>query len=100
MQVITGQNTGMLKYTTVKVLKLQFPSLVHNVGAGHAGLPYRPTVRSLRFGRVFQGEWDLYERVWNRQEERAEAAIQSSRSWFRASSVIKLNKNQLDAHLV
>jgi hypothetical protein len=23
----------------------------------------------------------------------------SSRSWFRASSIIKLNKNQLDAHL-
>jgi hypothetical protein len=25
--------------------------------------------------------------------------IRSSRSWFRASSIIKLNKNQLDAHL-
>jgi hypothetical protein len=25
--------------------------------------------------------------------------IQSSRSWFRASSIIKLNKNQPDAHL-
>jgi hypothetical protein len=24
---------------------------------------------------------------------------QSSRSWFRASSITKLNKNQLDAHL-
>jgi hypothetical protein len=23
----------------------------------------------LCFGRVFQGQWDLHERVWNRQEE-------------------------------
>jgi len=69
MQVITCQNTGMLSYTTVKVMKLQFASLLYNVGAGHTGLPYRFTVPSLCSSRVFQGEWDVLERVWNRHEE-------------------------------
>jgi len=69
MQVITCQNTGMLDHTTVELMKLQFASLLHNVGAGHASLPYRSTVPSLCCSKVFQGEWDLHERVWNRQEE-------------------------------
>ena len=49
--------------------KLWNYSFLHNGGAGHAGLPYRSTVPSLCSSRVFQGEWDLHERVWNRHEE-------------------------------
>jgi hypothetical protein len=41
----------------------------------------------------------LSEEEKEKDDKEDEEGEESSRSWFRASSIIKLNKNQLDAHL-
>jgi hypothetical protein len=45
------------------------------------------------------GQEQDYRRGFGEQNLNRDHINESSRSWFRASSIIKLNKNQIDAHL-